>query len=72
MMKKLITPSETDVAAYAISGLDYWCPGGVKYRAAYAAKLAVLIIISCQTDNISWPFSETSVKTQNEIRLKMF
>ena len=33
------TLSETDVAAKAISGLDGWInPGGVKYRAAYAAN----------------------------------
>ena len=38
-----ITPSETDVAAKAISGrigLDWigWYPGGVKKRASYAAN----------------------------------
>ena len=38
----IITPSETEVAAQAKSGrigwMDGWCPGGVKYRTAYAAN----------------------------------
>ena len=42
---KQIMPSETDVAASAISGRTDgqigWSPGGVKYRAAYAANNAV-------------------------------
>ena len=38
-----ITPSETDVAAQAISGWDgigwdEWSLGGLKYRAAFAAN----------------------------------
>ena len=38
MILRRIMPPQTDVAPQAISGLGWKSPGGVRYRAAYAAN----------------------------------